>query len=272
MTALLALREVTLAIGERRVLDRVSLQLRRGQILTVIGPNGAGKSSLLKIALGLVTPSSGKVERTDGCRIGYMPQRLQLDPTLPISVGRFLALGCNNKEGRNDAQRVEAALGETGVAHLRHSPLQAISGGELQRVLLARALLRDPDLLVLDEPAQGVDLAGQTALYELIATLSRRLDCGVLMVSHDLHWVMAQTDEVICLNHHICCRGHPEQVGSDPAYRALFGAVPGIAPGTTLAPALAPYLHHHNHEHDLHGDIVATTGTGDDDCCEHHHG
>jgi zinc transport system ATP-binding protein len=262
MSALLTLREVSLTLGERTVLDRVSLQLRRGQILTVIGPNGAGKSSLLKVALGLAAPSSGSVQRAEGCRIGYMPQRLQLDPTLPISVGRFLALG------GNDNRRIEAALGETGVTHLRGSPLQAISGGELQRVLLARALLREPDLLVLDEPAQGVDLTGQTALYELIASLSRRLDCGVLMVSHDLHWVMAQTDEVICLNQHICCRGHPEQVGSDPAYRALFGAIPGIAP---VAPALAPYLHHHNHAHDLHGDVVAT-GSGGDECCGHHHG
>ncbi len=252
MSALLTLREVSVDIDGRRILDRISLQLRRGQILTIIGPNGAGKSTLLKVALGLLAPTAGEVERASPCRIGYMPQRLQIDPTLPLRVGRFLAMGGNR------APHIEAALREVGVAALIDAPLQGISGGELQRVLLARALLREPDLLVLDEPAQGVDLAGQTALYELIATLSGRLDCGVLMVSHDLHWVMARTDEVLCLNQHICCRGHPEQVGNDPAYRALFG----------LAPALAPYHHHHNHQHDLHGGIVADDGH----CCEHDHG
>ncbi len=255
-TTLLTLRNVSVSFDGRSALDRVSLQLNRGQVLTVIGPNGAGKSTLLKVALGLVTPTSGTVERAAPCRIGYMPQRLQLDSTLPISVGRFLALG------RNSDERSDSALREVGVAHLRQSPLQTISGGELQRVLLARALLREPDLLVLDEPAQGVDLAGQTALYELIATLSSRLNCGVLMVSHDLHWVMARTDEVLCLNHHICCRGHPEHVGNDPAYRALFG--------TAHAPALAPYRHHHNHQHDLHGDVVDSAVDGHR--CEHDHG
>ena len=265
MSALLTLRDVSVSFDGRTALDRVSLQLDRGQVLTVIGPTGAGKSTLLKVALGLVTPTSGSVERAAPCRIGYMPQRLQVDATLPLSVGRFLALG------GNDSARIDAALGETGIAHLRNSPLQTVSGGELQRVLLARALLRRPDLLVLDEPAQGVDLAGQTALYELIATLSSRLDCGVLMVSHDLHWVMARTDEVLCLNHHICCRGHPEQVGNDPAYRALFGSLQG----TAQQPALAPYRHHHNHRHDLHGDIVDGGGIdndNDDHCCGHDHG
>jgi zinc transport system ATP-binding protein len=198
---------------------------------------------LIKVALGLLKPSSGTVERCAGLRIGYMPQRLQIEPSLPLSVIRFMQLG-----GADTAAAL-GALREVNMAELGRQPLQALSGGELQRVLLARALLRAPDLLVLDEPAQGVDLAGQTAMYQLIAELRTRYHCGILMVSHDLYWVMAKTDKVICLNQHICCEGHPEQVGNDPAYQALFGI--------GAAENLALYQHHHNHRHDLHGHVLA---------------
>jgi zinc transport system ATP-binding protein len=168
-----------------------------------------------------------------------MPQRLHVEPGLPLTTLRFLQLGGAT------AATIATALDEVDMRGVETTALQALSGGELQRVLLARALLRNPNLLVLDEPAQGVDLAGQTAMYDLIGTVRERHRCGVLMVSHDLHWVMAQTDHVLCLNQHICCEGHPQHVGSDPAYRALFGEV-GVH-------ALAPYQHHHNHQHDLHG-------------------
>ncbi len=242
MTPLLELDKVGVLFQGRRVLDQVSLRLHAGEIITVIGPNGAGKSTLVKVALGLLAPSSGHLHKAANLRIGYMPQRLHIDPSLPLSVERFLRLG------GSDRTALARALAEVNMTAFGASFLQALSGGELQRVLLARALLRQPDLLVLDEPAQGVDLNGQNAIYELVEELRRRRRCAVLMVSHDLHWVMAKTDNVICLNQHICCQGHPEQVGSDPAYLALFGA--------SYARSIALYQHHHNHQHGLHGEVL----------------
>ncbi len=244
-TLLASLRDITLRYGGRDVLSRVDLDIRRGEIVTVIGPNGAGKSSLLRILLGLVRPDGGRVRRQDHLRIGYMPQNLSLDPTMPLSVGRFLTL-----TKRVGPPGVLAALEETGVAYLLNSPLQSVSGGELQRILLARALLRDPELLILDEPVQGVDVSGQVELYRLIGRIRERYGCGILMVSHDLHLVMAATDQVICLNHHVCCAGHPEAVSRHPAYLALF-------PGTDLR-GMAVYTHHHDHCHTPHGDVVPT--------------
>lgn len=250
---LLTLSGASVVRDSRKILDNISLTLQRGEIITVIGPNGAGKSTLLKLALGLISPTSGIVRKADALRIGYMPQRLHIDANLPLSTLRFLQLGGAKTHAIN------AALGEVGAIGLEQQSVQALSGGEMQRVLLARALLRNPDLLVLDEPVQGVDVGGQTEMYALIAELRRRHHCGVLMVSHDLHWVMAQTDRVLCLNQHVCCEGHPEHVGNDPAYRALFG--------DAAVAAIAPYLHHHNHAHDLHGGIC----TEDGDHAEHSH-
>ncbi|MDB6061902.1 MAG: zinc transporter ATP-binding protein [Verrucomicrobiaceae bacterium] len=244
--SLLQLDRVSVKIEQRTIIENVSLQLRHGEIITVIGPNGAGKSTLLRVALGLLIPTSGAVIKSDNTRIGYMPQRLNLDASLPLSTERFLRLGGSNKI------KISAALAEVDMQGSEQRPLQMLSGGELQRVLLARALLRDPDLLVLDEPVQGVDLGGQTAMYELIGAVRQRHHCGVLMVSHDLQWVMAQTDHVLCLNQHICCEGHPQHVGNDPAYRELFGA---------NVSHIAPYQHHHNHQHGLHGEV----------CSEHTH-
>lgn len=225
----------------RVILEGVSLKLAEGEILTLVGPNGAGKSTLVRIALGLRPPEAGTVWRRPGLTIGFVPQRLTLPETLPLSVARFLTLGT-----RTGRAQVQAALDETGAGHVIDSPVQGISGGELQRALLARALLREPRLLVLDEPVQGVDVAGQYALYDLIRSLRERRGCGILMVSHDLHLVMAATDRVLCLNRHVCCEGHPETVSRDPAYRALFGR--------DGAAHLAVYHHHHDHTHDLHGD------------------
>ncbi len=224
------------------MLSNINLSIQQGEIITLIGPNGAGKTSLIRTILNLSIPSAGKITRRPKLKIGYMPQKLQVDSTLPITVERFLRLTGASK------RQVNAALEEMHIDHLAKHPLQDISGGELQRTLLARAIVRAPELLVLDEPAQGVDVTGQTELYGLIHELRDRLDCSVLMVSHDLHLVMSATDRVICLNKHICCSGHPEQITTDPAYLALFGR--------SGAENIAVYQHHHNHEHDIHGNVI----------------
>ncbi len=241
-TALIRLDGVGVNFSGNAVLQDVQLALTAGEIVTLIGPNGAGKTTLVRVVLGLLQPHAGSIWRRERLRIGYMPQKLHVEPTLPLSVLRFLRLVPGV-----DRARAEAALAEVGAAQVIDSPLQKISGGELQRVLLARALLRQPELLVLDEPVQGVDVAGQSELYRLIGVLRQRYGCGVLMVSHDLHLVMSATDRVICLNHHVCCSGHPEQVSNDPVFRQLFGQD---------ARTLAVYHHHHDHAHDLHGSVV----------------
>ena len=239
---LLRLSGVSVRFNGQDTLDAVNLRVRPGEIVTLIGPNGAGKTTLVRVVLGLLKADSGEVWRRPKLRIGYMPQKLQVDATLPLSVQRFLRLVPGVS-----AATARAALEEVGAAHVLDHPLQKISGGELQRVLLARALLRKPELLVLDEPVQGVDVAGQAALYRLIGTLRERYGCGVLMVSHDLHLVMSATDQVVCLNRHVCCSGHPEQVSGDPAFVELFGRD---------ARSLAIYQHRHDHAHDLHGGVV----------------
>ena len=240
---MLHLQDVSFSHGSRAILQDVSLDIEQGQIVTLIGPNGAGKTTLVKVALGLLAPQRGLVSRSQGLRIGYMPQKLRLETTMPIRTQRFLKL----VPGADDAA-IATALQEVGASSVLRSSLHDLSGGELQRVLLARALLLKPQLLVLDEPVQGVDLKGQAELYQLITRIRDQRQCGVLMVSHDLHLVMSATDEVICLNQHICCQGHPEQVSNDPAYLELFGR--------QGAEAMAIYTHHHNHHHDLQGEVV----------------
>ncbi|WP_087109874.1 zinc ABC transporter ATP-binding protein ZnuC [Parendozoicomonas haliclonae] len=244
---LLSLEQISVSFQGRTVLDNVSFELKAGEIVTLIGPNGAGKTTLVRVVLGLLKPGIGKRFISPGLRIGYMPQKLQIDQTMPLTVKRFLALaGANGKEIIESLQR-------TKVEHTLNSPIQKLSGGEMQRVLLSRALLRKPELLVLDEPVQGVDVTGQRELYRLIAELRNELGCGVLMVSHDLHLVMAATDNVICLNSHICCHGHPSQVTQHPAYLRLFGGE---------SDELAIYSHHHDHSHTPDGHVVG---------CNHHH-
>lgn len=248
MSTLLQLDHIGLSRGGRPVLQDVSLTLRAGEIVTVIGPNGAGKTCLVRIALNLLAPDQGQRCVKEQLRIGYMPQRLGLNEALPLDVQRLLTLvrpGLGQRE-------LQAALDEVGAARVLRTPVARLSGGELQRVLLARALLREPELLVLDEPAQGVDITGQEELYTLIAAVRARRGCGVLMVSHDLHLVMAATDHVLCLNRHVCCEGHPESVSAHPEYQRLFG-VQG-------AQGLAVYSHHHDHHHDSHGEV-----------CKHEH-
>ena len=239
---------ISVSLQGRQILDQVGLSVKRGEIVTLIGPNGAGKTTLVRVILGLLKPTAGSVERCAALRIGYMPQRLHLSDNLPLTVRRFLVLGCR----RSCEADLLKVVDQLSIRHLLTSPLQKLSGGEHQRVLLARALLRKPDLLVLDEPVQGVDVTGQAALYGLITNIRDELGCGVLMISHDLHLVMATTDQVLCLNNHVCCSGHPESVSQHPAYLELFGS-PASA-------KLAVYTHHHDHTHDIHGNISPQQG------------
>ncbi|WP_425563518.1 ATP-binding cassette domain-containing protein [Microbulbifer aestuariivivens] len=231
---------LSLEVAGRTLLQDISLQLLPRQIVTVIGPNGAGKTTLLRLLLGLSRPTGGRIQRRPGLRLGYMPQRMQVDASMPMSVTRFLQLG---QPGISRAE-ADAALARVRAEKLRDASLADLSGGEMQRILLARAASRKPQLMVLDEPTQGVDVSGQAEVYQLIAALRDELGCGVLLVSHDLHMVMAATDQVLCINQHICCHGHPEQVSRDPAYLELFGD------------KLAPYTHQHNHAHDLSGEVL----------------
>ena len=214
----------------------ITFAVRPGEIVTLIGPNGSGKTTTVKMVLSVWLPDTGQVRKKENLRIGYVPQRLALSASMPMTVARFMQL-----TARLSAAEISSSLSETGAANVLRSSLNALSGGELQRVLLARAIARKPDLLVLDEPVQGVDFAGEIELYRLIGEVRDRLGCGVLLVSHDLHLVMAATDRVLCLNGHICCQGTPTSVASDAQYRKLFGE--------HTAAALAFYEHHHDHAH-----------------------
>jgi zinc transport system ATP-binding protein len=239
---LLSVRGAVVVRAGERLLDRVDVVVRGGETVTVVGPNGAGKSTLLRVAMGLTEPNAGSIWRQPGLRIGYVPQYFAVDATLPMTVARWLSLSSDT----SPAERA-ANLAEVGAAGLETRALQELSGGELRRVLLARALLRRPRLLVLDEPVQGVDMAGQAELYDLIAHAAAARRAGVLMVSHELHLVMATTDRVVCLNHHVCCEGAPESVGTHPEYLALFGGLPA---------GMAVYTHHHDHAHAVSGAVV----------------
>jgi zinc transport system ATP-binding protein len=227
--------------GAREILHNVSLAIRPGEIVTLVGPNGAGKTTLLKILLGLETPAHGTVKQIPGLRIGYVPQNFNPQPSMPLTARDFLLL-----YGPYTKPRIDALSETLDISGILNNPLHTLSGGEQRRLLLVRALLHNPQLLVLDEPTQGVDVAGQGDLYRLLKRLSAELGFAVLMVSHDLYVVMAATQRVICLNHHICCEGAPDQVGNNPAFKTLFGE--------DLSRQLAMYHHHHDHKHDVHED------------------
>ena len=241
---LLRLDEVSVIRQDKPILDKVSLTVGRGEIVTLIGPNGSGKSTLVKTALGLIKPDHGRVDHDPQYRVAYVPQSMDIDETLPLTVHGFFRL-----HSRCEPSDILQALEQTGIAHLVSASLNQLSGGEMRRVLLARAILHNPDLMILDEPTAGVDISGQAALYALIQSLRDGLNCGVLLVSHDLHVVMAATDKVVCLNRHLCCSGTPESVSQTPEFAQLFGE--------KLASELAVYHHHHDHEHGLHGEICA---------------
>ncbi len=235
--ALVTASGVEVRVGNKRLLHDVDLRIEAGEIVTVIGPNGAGKSTLLKAIIGAVPISAGRIDKRAGLRIGYTPQKIQLEKTMPITVARFLSLAGHLPKGA----RAEV-LGKTDVAALRDVQLTDLSGGEFQRVLLARALLRKPDLLILDEPTQGLDQPAEARFYRLLAEVRKETGAAVLMVSHDLHVVMAQSDQVVCLNGHVCCSGAPAHVSADPSYKELFGA----------RAELALYEHRHDHSHEGH--------------------
>ncbi len=237
--ALLSARDVTLTLNGRLILDRVNLDVRRGEIVTVIGPNGAGKSTLVRVMLGLRPLTSGRIERRANLNVGYVPQQFPQTANVPMDVKRLLSLTLKPSD-----RDIDRALDETGILHLKGARVPSLSGGELQRALLARALLRKPDLLVLDEPVQSVDFIGEMKLYELISGIRKSHGCGILMVSHDLHMVMAESDHVVCLNGHVCCEGGPEKVQQDPEFAKLFGP--------KAARMIAAYAHHHDHDHEPH--------------------
>ena len=224
----------------KAIVDSVSLTLGAGDFITVIGPNGAGKTTLLKVMAGLTAPDSGRVARRPGLAVGYIPQRIHIDPSLPMTAERFLRLG----RGRAGSAGRDGIAEETGTAELLPRPVQALSGGEWQRVLLARALMAEPDAIILDEPAQNLDISGQLAFYTLLDRIHRDRGVAIAMVSHDLHMVMASTRQVVCLYHHVCCAGEPRAVTRDPEFIRLFGR--------DMAKMMAVYQHEHDHRHD-HG-------------------
>jgi zinc transport system ATP-binding protein len=235
--SLIQVEDLSVRYGARTVLSGVSLRVEPGEIVTIVGPNGSGKTSLLRAIIGAVKPIKGRVVHGNGVKIGYVPQRLQIDETLPITVSRFLKL-----PGGGAAADINQSLTQAGVPGLAKAQLSKLSGGQLQRVLLARALIGKPDLLLLDEATQGLDQRGSASFYQQIETVRQNTGCAVLMISHELHVVMSASDRVICLNGHICCEGTPAVVASAPEYRALFGSGTGGA--------LALYRHEHNHDHD----------------------
>lgn len=237
--SLIAADHICVRYGETEVLHDVTLSIAPGEIVTILGPNGSGKSTLLRALLGIVPVAEGRVTRADGLRLGYVPQRLHIDRSMPLTVRRFLSL-----PQRVADSAAETALDRVGMTGFGARQMTELSGGQMQRALLARALLSNPQLLVLDEPTQGLDQPGEAGFYRLIEAVRQETGAAVLMVSHDLHVVMAASDRVICLNGHICCEGTPRVVSNAPEYRALFGL------GTQGALALYQHVHDHDHTHD----------------------
>ncbi|SMN12822.1 Zinc ABC transporter, ATP-binding protein ZnuC [Bathymodiolus heckerae thiotrophic gill symbiont] len=233
---LISANHINLSHHGKKVLDEVSFELKAGEFITLIGPNGAGKSSLIKILLGLIAPDNGKIKKSKNIRLGYTPQKFIANEFIPISVADFLKL--NQKI---DTQFLIDTATLTGIETRLHLPLNSLSGGEMQRVLLARALLAKPNVLILDEPAQNLDVDGQMQLYQLIQDIHQQQGCAVLMVSHDLHRVMKESTQVLCLYHHICCMGQPEAIIKDSQFNHLFA--------NQMDELMATYEHHHNHKH-----------------------
>ena len=238
---LVKLNNVGIQQNGKWLVKGVSLEVEKGKIVTLIGPNGSGKSTTAKIALGIYKNIEGNVEKLTN-NIGYVPQKISIDWTLPLRVKDFMVLTDNIND-----ELIDEALSLTGVIHLKEKNLGNLSGGEFQRVLLARAISKKPELLVLDEPVQGVDFTGEIALYELIKKISEKLNCGILLISHDLHTVMSATDHVVCLNGHVCCSGSPKDVARNNEYKALFGE--------QASQTLSVYEHKHDHEHSVDGKI-----------------
>lgn len=259
---LVSLSNVGVRRDGRWLVRGVDFSVSRGEIVTLIGPNGSGKSTTVKTAIGVLKADEGRVERASGLKVGYVPQKLAIDWTLPLTVRRLMTL-----TGPLCEADMAAALDAVGLSHMLGAEVQHLSGGEFQRALMARAIARKPDLLVLDEPVQGVDFSGEIAIYDLIRSIRNTTGCGILLISHDLHVVMAATDTVICLNGHVCCRGTPQAVSQSAEYVRLFGS--------RAAQALAVYSHHHDHTHLPDGRVLHSDGSVTDHCHPddgHHHG
>ena len=239
---LIALENAGVMKNRKWLVRGITMSVSLGEIVTLIGPNGSGKTTTAKIALGLWNISEGTAKRKNNLRVGYVPQKLQIDWTVPINVNRFMSL--TNKISNKD---IEFALSLTDTRHLAKEEMRGLSGGELQRVMVARAIALSPQLLVLDEPVQGVDFRGEETIYNLIEETRKKINCGILLISHDLHMVMSATDRVFCLNGHICCSGAPNFVANTPEFRDLFGE--------RMAKSLAVYKHNHDHEHRIDGSI-----------------
>ena len=233
---LVQLNQINVRIDERDILKNVDFSIHENEIVTLIGPNGAGKSTLIKVILGITKPSSGQIQNKKSLKLAYVPQKFNPSHSLPLRVKDLL-----NLEKCDSVIKAEI-MQDTGIAKLLESKVQQLSGGERQRVLLARALLRQPDILVLDEPMQGLDIQSEAELYDYVRSLPERYNCSILIVSHDLQWVMQGTQRVVCLNKHICCSGLPDSIQQHPEYQALFGT------------NRAFYQHHHNHC--AHGDTA----------------
>lgn len=253
---LIQAQHISLTFDGKNILDNVSLNIQPHDFITIVGPNGAGKSTLLKVLMGFTRPTAGTVQQRAGLRIGYVPQKLSIDKTIPITTQRFLTL-----RKKVQADTLARVVEQTGIAPHLDKALHKLSGGELQRVLLCRALLDEPDLLILDEPAQNLDISGQLAFYEQLNRIYEQQPLSILMVSHDLHLVMSCTRQVICLFHHICCSGEPQSVTQDPEFQKLFGE--------GMANMMALYHHQHNHTH-----VHTHTHTNSDshqheECCNH---
>ncbi|MGO1120512.1 zinc ABC transporter ATP-binding protein ZnuC [Rhodovibrionaceae bacterium A322] len=255
---LIDIQQASVQRSGRWLIQGLDLTINPGEIVTLIGPNGSGKSTTAKLVTGVLQPDQGQVKRKAKLKIGYVPQKLNIDWTLPLTVRRLMTL-----TSKHSKAEVQAALAEVGMAAHADAEVQHLSGGEFQRVLLARAMVRKPDLLVLDEPVQGVDFSGEVALYDLIKEIRNRTGCGILLISHDLHVVMAETDTVVCLNGHVCCRGTPQTVAKSPEYLRLFG--------NRAAETLAIYQHHHDHTHLPDGRIQNADGSFADSCEGHGH-
>ncbi len=237
---LIETRNLFVHLGQRLVLEDINMGVEKGEILSIIGPNGSGKSTLLRALIGAVKPTSGQVQRSPGLTIGYVPQRLHIDETLPMSVRRFMSL-----PHRPSTEELNTAMSVAGVSGLDHQQVMSLSGGQFQRVLLARALLEQPDLLLLDEATQGLDHRGSAGFYHQIELVRQELGCAVIMVSHELHVVMRRTDRVVCLNRHVCCQGLPDVVSTSPEYQSLFALDYDEE---------AVYLHRDHHQYSHNGE------------------
>lgn len=228
----------------KKILNNISFSIHKNEIVTLIGPNGSGKTTLAKLFCGLIKPNEGGVSRKDNLVIGYIPQKISVDRVMPLTVRRFLRLNGSSLKLRK-LQDIESVAEKMSITHLLKSQIHDISGGEMQRVMLARTLLLRPEVIIMDEPTQGLDIQSQEEFYKIIANIRDELGCGIFLISHDLHMVMAATDRVICLNGHICCQGTPEDVNNNPEYLKLFGK--------SLPKAVAIYTHEHDHSHNHEG-------------------